>query len=63
MTSLIIKKTFNSFLILNAILFAYLSIRIYSNDVHVISNKSIKKAFFGMQTGYSIFFIRGQMKL
>ena len=57
MISLIIKKIFKIFLILNAILFAYLSIRIYSNDREKDLTKSIKKAFFGMQMGYTFFLL------
>ena len=54
MLSLIIKKIFKVFLILNAILLAYLSIRIYSNDREKDLTNSIKKAFFGMQMGYTM---------
>ena len=54
MISLIIKKIFKIFFILNAILFAYLSIRIYNNDREKDLTKSIKNAFFGMQMGYTM---------
>ena len=57
MLSLFIKKIFKVFLILNSILLAYLSIRIYSNDREKDLTKSIKKAFFLMQMGYTFFLL------
>ena len=53
MLSLFIKKNiFKVFLILNAILLAYLSIRIYSNDREKDLTNSIKKVSDGLYIFY-----------